>query len=140
MLIHVEELVTLMPAGADYLFGTDRRDRQFAWHDDRLGAGVFLVRCSESARRLAREWWQVPAARPDTLWTWPVDQDAMNHLRASNPDRIAVVPYHHLAGIDGEFIRHAAGTNKQAFLRSAYERFKQSGGFAASSPAGSRKC
>jgi hypothetical protein len=125
----LEQLITShMPPGTLMMFGTDRRDKDFAWSDKDANAGVFIVRNTPLARHVMEEWWHVAVYDKRTCNDWPLEQRAFNwHIRPrwQAEGRIRVIPYHHLNGRDGTFIRHAVGESQEArvsILRDECER------------------
>lgn len=111
-------LIELM-GDAAVLFGTDRRDKTFAWSDRNANTGVFMIRNNEMAFRVLDEWWNAPY-RYDRrwLWTWPPEQGAMNYIvRPLFPQSvIKVIPYFNMNGRDGVFIRHLIGMSNEERL------------------------
>jgi hypothetical protein len=105
---------------AAVLLGSDRRDKTFAWSDRNANTGVFIVRNSEAGFRVLDEWWHAPD-RYDRrwLWTWPPEQGAFNYIvRPLFPEYIIkVIPYIHMNGHDGIFIRHLIGMPNQERVR-----------------------
>jgi hypothetical protein len=115
----IETLLELM-GSATVMLGTDRRDKSFAWSDRNANTGVFVIRRSELGFRILDEWWAAPKLY-DSQWLWrqPPEQGAFNYLvRPLFPDSaIKVIPYHHLNGVDGEFIRHLIGMGDDERVR-----------------------
>lgn len=87
--------------------GNDAQDREVCWSRDSANTGTFLVRSGAEATALFQEWWDLPLHRPDWGVTWPFEQGGFQrHIFHKYRDRIHLVPYHHLNGRDGMFIRH----------------------------------
>ncbi len=113
---------------AALLFGSDRRDKTFAWSDRNANTGVFVVRNSKQGFRVFEEWWNAPI-RYDSrwLWMWPPEQAALNYVvRPLFPECvIKVIPYFYMNGSDGTFIRHLMGMpndQRVQVLKSELER------------------
>lgn len=108
----IESIIKEHMEGAAMLLGTDRRDRHFAWSDTNANTGVFIVRNCAEAFRILGEWWTAPNRYDGRwLWTWPPDQGAFNYIvrQLFEEDTIHVIPYQHINGRDGTFIRHLVG-------------------------------
>lgn len=106
----VDQLANRMHETDFMLIGTDRRDAGFAWNDKAANVGVFAIRNTEVARHVLREWWHVPLYAPHTAHGWPPEQAAFNeHIYPRWNRYIRLIPYNHLNGHDGYYIRHLAG-------------------------------
>jgi hypothetical protein len=115
----IEELVSTQMGSASVLLGTDRRDKNFAWSDENANTGVFLVRNSPTAFEILSDWWRVPIdLNRRWLWGWPPEQGAFNeYIRAGRHSQdIRIVPYYHVNGLDGTYIRHLVGQSDEMRL------------------------
>lgn len=119
----IERLIEEHMGDAAILFGTDRRDKNFAWSDTNANCGVFLVRNCPKGFEILEEWWNSPLQGDRKwLWAWPPEQGAFNAYVRGGPNArwIKVIYYAHMNGADGLFIRHLIGASDEqrlAFLR-----------------------
>ena len=107
----IEHLIEENMDDAAVLFGTDRRDRHFAWSDSNANCGVFLVRQCPEAFQILEEWWNCPITNKVWLWCWPPEQGAFNSYvkDGSNARHVRIIDYSHIHGVDGKYIRHLVG-------------------------------
>jgi hypothetical protein len=108
----VDRLIDEQMQDASFLIGTDRLNKHFAFSDENANCGAFLVRRTENAATILRDWWNVPLfVDKRWLWQWPPEQAAFNRVVRPRwgDEEIRVIPYFHLNGSDGTYIRHLMG-------------------------------
>jgi hypothetical protein len=108
----IESLIAEHMGDAPMLIGTDRFNKAFAFSDSDANCGVFLVQRSEIAFSILDEWWNVPIHHDKTwLWRWPPEQGAFNYVVRPrwSAGQIRMIPYSHMNGSDGVYIRHLMG-------------------------------
>lgn len=124
----IESLVYEHMGGAVILAGNDQRNQREVWSAANANLGVFAVRRSREALAILDLWWDAPR-RYDRrwLWRWPLHQGAFNFIvrPLTAPGLIKVIPYYHMNGTDGTFIRHLAlqsDTERRELLQSECDR------------------
>lgn len=113
----IESLIeTHFDDSTQILVGTNRRDRSFAWNDSNANTGVFIAKNTPLGVHIFAEWWHACIYDPETAFRWPVEQLAFHrHIfpRWHRVGAIKLIPYYMMTGLDGEFIRHAAGLSNR---------------------------
>jgi hypothetical protein len=115
----IEVLIGEHMGDASMLIGTDRLNKDFAFSDSNANCGVFLVRHNQTGFGILDDWWRAPSQDKAWLWRWPPEQGAFNYVVRPrwNAGQIKVIPYIHLNGSDGVFIRHLMGFSNLDRLR-----------------------
>ena len=90
----------------------DVKNADFAWNQEGINSGVFVLRCLDGSKRMMEEWWDAPAQDPESRWIWPIEQRAFDRIIFPKyKEKVLVVPYYVLNGTDGKFVRHLFRTD-----------------------------
>ena len=94
------------------LFGTDCITKNFCYHDDKLNAGVIIVKNTDKTIKILDELIQGPNIKlcHELKYNHPREQGCLNLIKNKyNFNEIKIVDYHKLNGIDGLWIKHFMG-------------------------------
>jgi hypothetical protein len=94
------------------LFGTDCITKNFCYHDDKLNAGVIIVKNTDKTIKILDRWIEAPenGLCHELKYNHPREQGCLNLIKNKyNFNEIKIVDYHKLNGIDGKWIKHYMG-------------------------------
>jgi len=126
-----EELLPLMIAAGEsnvMLFANDLCAERFRWHADGVNAGVILIKNSEAAKAILRDWIRVqdmPEFEP-FRFGWLVDQGGFQHyVQSKHQDEIHMEKeYYLIQGRYSYFVRHvyaAAQEDRRMVFKAIFE-------------------
>lgn len=98
------------------LFGSNCVTKTFCYNKNVLNAGVFIVKNTDKTFKILNKWIEAPNTELCHEWKYkhPREQTCLNIIKNKyNYNEIKIIDYYILNGIDGNWIKHYMGINKE---------------------------